>query len=158
MSYISHGGYGYSKKLCEDATLWFINNFFPRHTIGIDIDHKGLKRDEVVGYCDTVGDSYRPRLFLIELQAHMDREMYLKTLFHELTHLAQWVRGDLRFRYGKLCFYKEPVENYDYEHQPHEIEARREEDRLYNWYLNDKRSVAEAKVAQLFANRLTSAL
>jgi len=88
----------------------------------------------------------------------MDRELYLKTLFHELTHLAQWVRGDLRIRYGKLCFYKEPVENYDYEDQPHEIEARREEDRLYNWYLNDKKSVAEAKVAQVFANRLTSAL
>jgi len=97
-------------------------------------------------------------LFLIELQANMDRELYLKTLFHELTHVAQWVRGDLRFRYGKLCFCKTPVENWEYWYQPHEIEARREEERLYDWWINDKKSVAEAKVAQVFANRLTSAL
>ena len=158
MSFISHNGYGYSKRLCEDATSWFLNSFFPNHSIGLDIDHKGLKRDNVVGYCDTIDHSYRPRLFLIELQANMDRELYLKTLFHELTHVAQWVRGDLRFRYGKLCFYKEPVENYAYEDQPHEIEARREEERLYDWWINDKKSVAETKVAQVFANRLTSAL
>ena len=158
MSYICHSGYGYSKVLCEDVTTWFLNNFFPRHKITVDIVHRGMKRENVVGYCDVVGETYRPRHFLIELQTDMDKETYIKTLLHELTHLAQWVRGDLRFRYGKLCFYKEPVENYAYEDQPHEIEARREEDRLYNWYLNDKKSVAEAKVAQLFANRLTSAL
>ena len=80
--------------------------------------------------------SSRPRNFLIEIDTHMDEELYTKTLLHELTHMAQWIDGDLRFRYGKLCYSLEPVENYDYEDQPHEIEAREEEERLYDCYVN----------------------
>jgi len=85
----------------------------------------------------------------------MDEETYSLTLFHELTHMAQWIRGDLRHRYGKLCYSLEPVENYDYEDQPHEIEAREEEVRLYERYLNEKKSVTVNKPVQFFKNRLT---
>ena len=154
MSYVFTSGYGYSKKLCEDVTSWFLNEFFPRHKIAIEIVHRGLKREQVVGYCDTLDGGYRPRHFLIELQTHMDEELYVKTLLHELTHLAQWVRGSLKVKCGKLCYGKEPVENYDYEYQPHEIEAREEEERLYVWYLSDKESVTVKQVAQGFSNRL----
>ena len=83
-----------------------------------------------------MGDPYRPRDFLIELDTYMTKELYIQTLLHELTHLAQWIRGSLRHRYGKLCYCKTPVENWDYWHQPHEVEAR-EEERLYNWWLTD---------------------
>ncbi|BCU99262.1 MAG: hypothetical protein CM15mV26_1040 [uncultured marine virus] len=48
--------------------------------------------------------------------------------------MAQWIRGDLRQRYGKLCYSKEPVEKWDYMDQPHEIEARKEETRLLEVY------------------------
>jgi hypothetical protein len=158
MSFISHSGYGYSKKLCEDVTSWFLNEFYPRHKISVDIVHRGLKRDDVVGYCDVVGPSYRPRHFLIELQTHMSKELYIKTLFHELTHLAQWVDGSLRFRNGKMRYCQEPVENYDYEDQPHEIEARENETILYNLYLNDKQSVPAGKPDHNWSNRLCSTL
>ena len=158
MSFISHSGYGYSKKLCEDITSWFLNEFYPRHKISVDIVHRGLKRDDVVGYCDVVGPSYRPRHFLIELQTHMSKELYIKTLFHELTHLAQWVDGSLRFRNGKMRYCQEPVENYDYEDQPHEIEARKNETILYDLYLNDKQSVPAGKPDHNWSNRLCSTL
>ena len=158
MSYICASGYGYSKVLCEDVTSWFLNKFFSRHKITVDIIHRGLKRENVVGYCDVVGESYRPRHFLIELQTHMDEELYIKTLLHELTHLKQWVVGSLRSRYGKLCYSKIPVENWEYWYQPHEIEAREEEERLYVWYLTDKQSVPVDEVVRSFPNRLTSAL
>jgi hypothetical protein len=158
MSSIYHSGYGYSKILCEDVTSWFLNNFFPRHKIAVDIVHRGLKRDQVVGYCDVVGETYRPRHFLIELQVDMPKDLYIKTLLHELTHLAQWVRGSLRFRSGKLCYYTEPAENWDYENQPHEIEAREEEERLYVMYLTDTFSVPVDEVAQGFSNRLCAAV
>ena len=138
MSSIYHSGYGYSKKLCEDVTSWFLNEFYPRHKIDVDIVHRGLKRESVLGYCDVEGDSYRPRHFLIELQSNMCKELYIKTLFHELTHMGQWIDGKLRFRNGKMRYCQEPVENYDYEHQPHEIEARKMENILYDLYLSDK--------------------
>ena len=154
MSSIYTSGYGYSKKLCEDVTSWFLRTYYPRHKIAVDIDHRGLKRENVVGYCDVVGETYRPRHFLIELQSHMCEELYVKTLFHELTHLAQWVDGSLRFRHGKLCYSLEPVEKWDYEDQPHEIEARENEQILYDQYLSDNMGVTEPQVSHWFANRL----
>ncbi len=95
MHYLEMSGYGYSKLLCEDVTTWFLNRFLPRHKIEVEILHRGLKREQVYGYCDYVGESYRPREFLIELQTHMDEELYIKTLLHELVHLRQWVIGSL---------------------------------------------------------------
>ena len=158
MSYITYSGYGYSKRLCEDVTTWFLNRFLPRHKIEVEILHRGLKREAVYGYCDYVGESYRPREFLIELDTHVDEELYIKTLLHELVHLRQWVVGSLRVRYGKMCYCKEPVENYDYEDQPHEIEAREQEETLYLEYLLSNQCVPVQEVAQFFPNRLLQAV
>ena len=157
MSSIYHSGYGYSKVLCEDVTSWFLNEFFPRHKIDVEIVHRDLKEEHVRGYCDVVGCGYRPRDFLIELDTYMTKELYVKTLLHELTHLAQWIRGSLRHRYGKLCYCKTPVENWDYWYQPHEIEAREEEERLYDWWLTDKQGVPPGELVRFLPNRLTAA-
>jgi len=158
MSYVFIHGYGYPKSTCEDVTSWFLNKFFPRHKITIEVVHRGLKREKVQGYCDVVGDYKFPRHFLIELDTHMNRELYIKTLFHELTHMAQWIRGSLRARYGKLCYCKTPVENWEYWYQPHEIESRKEEKRLYEMYINCRSDVADGEVAQPFSNRLMQVL
>jgi len=156
MSYILTSGYGFSKTLCQDVTTWFLSEYLPRHKITLEILHRGLKREGVFGYCDVSGKTYRPREFLIELQTNMCQEMYIKTLLHELVHLRQWVRGSLQLRDGKMCYCQEPVENYEYEYQPHEIEAREEEERLYMFYLQDKQIVSDEQVAQAFPNRLCS--
>lgn len=150
MSYIQVSGYGYSKRLCEDVSIWFLDKFFPRHKIVVEILHRGLKREGVNGYCDMVGCGYRPREFLIELDTYMDKELYVKTLLHELVHLRQWVVGSLRLRYGKLCYSKEPVEKYEYWYQPHEIEAREQEETLYLEYLFEKNGWTDQQVAQFF--------
>ena len=124
----------------------------------MDIVHRGLRRDNVLGYCDVLGRSYRPRHFLIELQTDMCKEMYIKTLLHELTHLAQWVDGSLRFTHGKMCYCQEPVENYDYEDQPHEIEARDSEIILYDLYMSDKQYVPVNAPSYYWSNRLNRRL
>ena len=84
----------------------------------------------------------------------MEEELYVKTLLHELTHLKQWVDGRLRFRDGKMRYCQEPVENYDYEDQPHEIEAREWETMLYDRYLIDKQGVPASTPSTNFGNRL----
>ena len=155
-SILIHSGYGYSKRLCKDVTTWFLNKFLPRHKIEVEIIHRGLRRENVYGYCDYVGESYRPREFLIEIGTYFDEELYIKTLLHELTHLRQWVIGSLRMRRGKMHYGKEPVENYEYWYQPHEIEAREQEETLYEEYLIEKRGEPVPKVAQFFPNRLCS--
>lgn len=120
--------------------------------------HRGLNRESVYGYCDVVGETYRPRHFLIELNTHMDQELYIKTLLHELTHLRQWVVGSLRQKRGKMYYGKECMEDMDYWYQPHEIEAREQEETLYLEYLFDKNGWTVPQVAQFFGNRLCSAV
>ena len=156
MSFICHSGYGYSKILCEDVASWFLNEFFPRHKITLEIVHRGMKRENVFGWCDILSEETRnPRTFLIELQSNMHRDLYIQTLLHELVHVRQWVTGSLQLRYGKLCYSKEPVEKYDYWHQPHEVEARAEEERLYQIYLEDvNESEPVQQVVHRFPNRL----
>ena len=107
------------------------------------------KRNPMYGHCKHASEA------LIELQTDMCKELYIKTLFHELTHLAQWVDGSLRFTHGKMCYCQEPVENYDYKDQPHEIEARDSEIILYDLYMSDKQGSPVKQVAQgSFPNRL----
>ena len=143
MSYIQTSGYGYSKLLCESVTTWFLSKFLPRHKIEVEILHRGLKRERVYGWCDFTDDNAkRPREFLIELDTHMSEELYIQTLLHELVHLRQWVLGSLQLRYGKMCYCKEPVEKYEYEYQPHEIEAREQEETLYEQYMLQVRGVS----------------
>ena len=154
MSYITLSGYGYSKRLCEDVTSWFLNKFLPRHKIEVEILHRGLRREGVYGYCDYVGESYRPREFLIEIGTYFDEELYIKTLLHELVHLRQWVVGSLRSKRGKMYYGKECVEKYDYWHMPHEIEAHEQEETLYVAYFRDKGIVPLDELVQWFPNRL----
>jgi len=158
MSYIIVTGYGYSKRLCEDVSSWFLNKYFPRHKLTVEILHRGLRREQVYGYCDVVGDSYRPRHFLIEMNTYMPKELYVKTLLHELTHMKQWVVGSLRSKRGKMYYGKECVEDIDYWEQPHEVEARYMEEELYHEYLIDKGLVTVDEVAHTFPNRLMRVL
>jgi len=128
-------GYGYRKRICESVTDWFMNRYMPRHTIDLRVVHRGLKRDLVYGWCDFEDDYKRPRAFLIELQSNMTLELYIKTLIHELVHVRQWVFGSLRQKRGKMYYGSTNVEDLDYDDQPHEIEAREQEETLYITYL-----------------------
>ena len=157
-SIISISGYGFRKRTCEDVASWFMNEFFPRHKIYVEIVHRGLKRESVYGWCDVLGETYRPREFLIELNTYMEEELYIKTLLHELTHLRQWVMGSLRMRSGKIYYGQQCTEDYEYKYKAHEIEARQQEQILYARYMRGKRSVPDPKVVQFFPNRLCSAL
>jgi len=157
-SFIETTGYGYHKRICTDVTIWFLNQFLPRHQLYVEILHRGLKREGVYGYCDYIGKSYRPRRFLIELDTYMNQELYIQTLLHELVHLQQWVTGSLRAKRDKRYYNSVNVEDIEYWDQPHEIEAREQEVILYQQYMNETNPVPVHKVAQCFPNRLLNAL
>jgi len=101
MSYIYHSGYGYSTRLCKSVASWFINKYYPRHKITLDIIHRGMKREGCVGYCDTTGGWFRPRNFEIEIDTHLDKETYIKTLLHEMFHMKQFIDGSLKTKWSK---------------------------------------------------------
>ena len=130
-------GYGYSKRLCEDVVCWFVSKYLPRHKLEIEILHRGMKRESAYGYCDVAGRHYNPREFLIELDTHMDKETYTKTLIHELYHVLQFCKGELKLKSSKRYYKGECMEDLEYYEQPHEISARWNERILYQQYLTD---------------------
>jgi hypothetical protein len=131
-------GYGYSKRLCEDVVTWFVSKYFPRHKLEIEVLHRGLKRENVLGYCDVAGETVRPREFLIELDTHLDKKTYAIVLLHELYHLQQWVKGELKLKSSKKYFKGECMEDLEYWQQSHEIFAFWNEKILYQEYLKDR--------------------
>ena len=130
-------GYGYSKRLCEDVVNWFVSKYLPRHKLEIEVLHRGMKRESAYGYCDVAGRHYNPREFLIELDTHMDKETYTKTLLHELYHVLQFCKGELKLKSSKRYYKGECMEDLEYYEQPHEIAARWNERILYQQYLTD---------------------
>ena len=128
-------GYGFSQRRCRGAVEWFISKYLPRHHITLEVLHRGLKRDQVIGWCDISGKTYKPREFLIEIQSGLDEETYLTLIFHELWHVYQFVKGDLRVKCSKPYYKGVCIENVDYEDQEHEKEAYQMESKLYEEYI-----------------------
>jgi hypothetical protein len=131
-------GYGYSKRLCEDVVCWFVSKYLPRHKLEIEVLHRGLKREGALGYCDVTEETQRPRSFLIELDTHMDKKTYATVLIHELIHLQQWVKGELKLKSSKMHYKGECIEDLEYLEKPHEIFAHYYEGILYQSYLKDR--------------------
>ena len=134
-SFVIYSGYGYSKRLCEDVTTWFLNRFLPRHQIDVEILHRGLKRENVYGWCSVIDCDWRPRSFLIEIHNGLGKEDYIKTLLHEMQHILQHIRGDLRDKRGIRCWKGIDCSELDYENSPWEIEAHQKEKELFEEYL-----------------------
>ena len=135
MFYLETLGYGYSKKLCKSVVNWFVSEYLSRYKLDITVLHRGLKREGAYGYCDVSGSTYKPREFLIELDTNMEKSLYIQTLLHELYHVLQFVKEELKLKSSKRYFRGECVEELEYKEQPHEIFARFNERILYSKYL-----------------------
>ena len=131
--YIS--GSKYSRRRCEGIVEWFVTKYLKRYNIEIEVLHRGLLREGVWGWCTVSDCDWRPRSFLIEIHNRLNREDYTKTLLHELYHVLQHIRGDLRDKRGIRCWKGVNCDNLEYSEQPWEIEAYSKEKELYQEYL-----------------------
>ena len=87
-----------------------------------------------MGLCTVEDCDYRPRAFLIELHNRLDKDTYVRTLLHELWHVYQHVKGDLRDKRSKRLWKGVDHSDTDYDNQPWEIEAQSMEKTLQNHY------------------------
>ena len=46
----------------------------------IEVLHRGLRRELVLGYCSVIDCNWKPRVFLIEIQSGLNEEVRLKKL------------------------------------------------------------------------------
>jgi hypothetical protein len=89
----------------------------------------------VYGWCTVQDCDWNPRCFLLEIHNRLNVNDYLTTLFHELVHVHQHVRGDLRDK-GPLRLWKGiDCSELDYEELPWELEAEAMESSLLHEYL-----------------------
>jgi hypothetical protein len=135
MIFLQTTGYGYSKRLCEDVVSWFVSKYLPRHKLEIEILHRGLKREGVVGWASITDCDWKPRSFLVEIQSGLSAEEYVICCLHELQHILQHVRGDLKDKGTIRCWKGIDCSGLDYEEQPWEQEAHQREQELFEEYL-----------------------
>lgn len=138
MLFLETTGYGFSKRLCEDVVCWFVSKYLSRYKLDIEVLHRGMKREGAWGWASVTDCDWRPRSFLIEIQSGLDYEDYVRVVLHELQHVLQHVRGDLRDKRGIRCWKGIDCSELDYEDQPWELEAHSKESILLQEYLQDK--------------------
>ena len=97
---------------------------------------EGLEDEGTGGDCIWEDDNIRPREFTIQIDKSNDLPYMLTTLAHEMVHVKQFAKGELRdiMRAHSLCKWQgaeyntEKLEYWDY---PWEIEAHGREKGLY---------------------------
>ena len=136
MQHLYITGHNARKRLSEDVVTWFLQKYLPRHHLEIEVHHRGLLREGAYGWCSVTDCDWRPRSFLIEIHNRLSKEDYTKTLLHELQHLLQHIRGDLRDKRGIRCWKGIDCSGLDYDDMPWEQEAHQREQELYEEYLN----------------------
>ena len=128
-------------KIVRAAAKWYADKLMgPRLAKNITCKIEFIPEYEsdsgTAGTCIWEDDYIRPREFLIELDSSVSWETILQNLAHEMVHVKQWARGELKdvMRGYSLCKWKGVVVDTDkmeYYDSPWEIEAFGREYGLY---------------------------
>ena len=129
------------KRIVTDAALFFIDKLIHPRTINVlelTIVRKKLWAD---GFCQYEDSNIRPRSFILEISDLLNGEELIKTVAHELVHVKQYVKGELKERYKPNYYHmwhKELVivNDDNFYDVPWEVEARKFESYLYNLYVS----------------------
>ena len=137
MSCFETTGYGYNRTLSKNIATWFINKFLSEYDLYVRITHRGLKRQNSLGFCDCLCEENSTKVFVVDIQSKLPHILYTKTLLHEFVHIHQFLKGELESKSGKTFYNGECVTKYEYMKQPHEIEAYQAEDGLFANFMYD---------------------
>jgi len=130
------------KKLAFDAIDFCYNKFLSKKRKTVTIKIQGvpelLRLEAMYGDCDYEypDDGGLPTEFLIRLDNTLPTALFLRTLMHELVHVKQWCKGEMRqmlnektmtFKWHSEKINLASTNYYDY---PWEIEAHGREEGL----------------------------
>ncbi len=128
-------------KLIHEAVPFFVEKLIhprTRDVLELSFVREDMEED---GLCEYEYDNITPRSFLIELSKKLKGDEFIKTIAHELVHVKQYVRGELKERYkptSHLLWCNEIVEctEKNYFDAPWEVEAREMEEKLFDLFEN----------------------
>ena len=145
--YVTFGGYRNRKRIARAAIeRFFKHRKLNRFNTFVHIVDKRVWHQGNDGTCLSIDELSRPRYFEIEIENRLDnKEQYLTTLFHELRHVEQRLRGThvQRFssRHSKVVNkwkgVPEPPET-EYIDEPWEIDAYKMESVFFKEYQDAK--------------------
>jgi len=89
------GGLAKQREIAVGVITHCIEQLLPRHrTLWIEAEFKDLSKDEVLGYCYQTDHNF----YTLELEKYQIVYDLITTTCHEMVHVKQGVRGELRER------------------------------------------------------------
>lgn len=143
MNLTIEGGTDKQKALCFDFAHHVLQKLcsprlYRKLDLEIRLDPDMYKESGSLGTCADVDGNYPPRDFEIEVASDLSRRYLLTVLAHELVHLKQYARGEMKHMadgrhrwYGKIFDSSVDTADSNYEMMPWEIEARGLEEILF---------------------------
>lgn len=129
-----------SENLVREAAVFYSEILLKetlRKKIELTIEFEEFdKRNSDYAYCDWMDDNHRAREFLITIDENLSKKETLYALAHEMVHLKQYAKGELKdifrpVRMVKWMGQNIVAEEIDYWEQPWEWEAYCKERFLY---------------------------
>lgn len=113
------------------AVDFFVDRVMPRMKNSLSVRIIGepnlLQEQTMFGFCDYVDvESRYPREFEITVCTNTSMDLFLSTIMHEMVHVKQWARGEMRDLSVSTRRWKNSkidIENVDYYEHPWEVEA-----------------------------------
>ena len=123
------GGTKLQRDLAIKVVEWYIKKILPRmRTLDITVNLTNCIKNGAYGYC-MEGDSNRD--FEIEVDKSLRLYDFVSTLTHELTHMKQYARGEMKYMSdGRTRWKKKIYSDISYADSPWEKEAFRVEKQL----------------------------
>ncbi len=120
---ITEGGTKNQREFATELTCWYINKELPRYkNLSVEID---LVKLDTHGYIDKVDN----RQFLIEINKKLKGDDFITCIFHELTHMEQFLRNRLGIN--------EDNDNIHYLDRAYEIDAYEKQEELLEEWKNE---------------------
>ena len=127
------------KEEAKEAISFFADYLLGRRLgknvyIYVTFNQNLFKKEQNYGYVMPIDVAARfPRKFSIKIDAQLNNRRTLIALAHEMVHVKQYVRGELKDMVSPVRKWlgKAFSDDYDYDLQPWEIQARKMESLLY---------------------------
>ena len=120
---IAEGGTKNQREFATELTCWYINKELPRYkNLSVEID---LVKLDTHGYIDKVDN----REFQIEINKKLKGDDFITCIFHELTHMEQFLRNRLGIN--------EDNDNIYYLDRAYEIDAYEKQEELLEEWKNE---------------------
>jgi len=121
------GGRKKEREIVEEAVVWCIKKLMPKmRTLDIHVQIENL---DVYGYCNMADTN---RQFDLSIQKNLSLYDLISTVCHEMVHVKQYARKELRDANGFNTAWKSKTYSFDtaYHERPWEKEAFRLEETL----------------------------